>query len=508
MQPPELLVQRSRPAGFAHGIHERHRRRCDRDRALDVAGQPGCIGEAAQQLDLVDVRRPVFAARPAATAPERGRGGSGRRRRHRRARRRRRPRSSAGSAAASRSGAVPVLGERGPFRGAARVLGRRGVERLGERGVERAALAGQQLAVHRFAGERVAERVPVSLANEHVGIQELMQRGAERLHVHSRGRLQRCVVDPAPGGRHDLQQPPRRIRHARDADQQQRAQRGRQLGSGLPGRARSQQLLGEVRVALRARVDPRDELTVRAAADDALHLQRRVGAGQRVEVEALRALAARQLAHEPEQGRRDGFVRAQRDQQQQPLLAQVAREEAQEILGGAVGPVDVLDDEQDGRLGAETAEEPEQQLEQPRLRVRRGSGLRRAVRARASAAPARRGPARASASPRSAATIGAYGSSPACTGTHSPHSTSRPSEPARPASSRASRVLPTPASPATSTSRGLPCGRPLERRLERREDVVAADHLRARDPARHPPILAPATRTLKYGSEAAADHRP
>ena len=98
-------------------------------------------------------------------------------------------------------------------------------------------------------------------------------------------------------------------------------------------------------------MDPRDQLPVHAVADDARDLQCRVGAGQRIEIKALRARAALQLAHEPEETRRDGFIRAQRDEQQQPLVVQVAREEAQQVLGGAVGPVEILDHEQDGHLG-------------------------------------------------------------------------------------------------------------------------------------------------------------
>ena len=186
MQPPEQLVQRGRPAGVGRGIHERDRGPRGRDRALGVACQPGGVGQAAQQLDLVEILRPVFGCdlRPeragaielAAGGAEgihlfRGRGG-----RDRGPQRRPMPLST-----------MPVLGERSPVRCAARMPGRGCVERRGQCGVHRPALAGQQLAVHRFTGERMAEGVRVSAAYEHVGVQELVQGGGERLLVHACG---------------------------------------------------------------------------------------------------------------------------------------------------------------------------------------------------------------------------------------------------------------------------------------------------------------------------------
>src|SRR5262245_47973521 len=59
-------------------------------------------------------------------------------------------------------------------------------------------------------------------------------------------------------------------------------------------------------------------------------------------------------------------------------------------------------------------------------------------------------------SARSAVTTGAYGSSPSPSSTQSPLSTRAPDAFARPAISESRRVLPTPESPATNTSHGLP----------------------------------------------------
>ena len=98
--------------------------------------------------------------------------------------------------------------------------------------------------------------------------------------------------------------------------------------------------------------------------------------------------------------------------------------------------------------------------------------------------------------PRSAATIGAYGSSPAWSGTHSPHRTRDPP-------ARAGR-------PARGPSASFRCrprrraARPRRARRGRLQGVVerclrvrAADRQRARDPARHMPIIAPVRGTVK-----------
>ena len=71
-------------------------------------------------------------------------------------------------------------------------------------------------------------------------------------------------------------------------------------------------------------------------------------------------------------------VRAQRHDEQQPLVAQVAREEAQQVLRRVVGPVEVLDAADGRRRLGEAPERPQQQLEQPRGRLR-GGGAAAAV---------------------------------------------------------------------------------------------------------------------------------
>ena len=61
------------------------------------------------------------------------------------------------------------------------------------------------------------------------------------------------------------------------------------------------------------------------------------------------------------------LVAAVAGDEQQALAAQVADQVAEQVAGRAVGPVHVLDHDDRGRVGAEPAEHPEHQLEQPLL---------------------------------------------------------------------------------------------------------------------------------------------
>jgi hypothetical protein len=61
-------------------------------------------------------------------------------------------------------------------------------------------------------------------------------------------------------------------------------------------------------------------------------------------------------------------------QQQRHAGAQVADQEAQQVAGGLVGPVQVLDHQQQRAALSEPVQHPEQQLEQPTRRERASPG--------------------------------------------------------------------------------------------------------------------------------------
>ena len=463
--------------GIGHGIHERDRGPRGRDRALGVAGQPGGVGQAAQQLDLVEILRPVFgcdlrpqragavelAARGAEGIHPLGGGGG----RDRGRERRRMP-----------LGAMPVLGERGPFRGAARMPGRGCVERRGERGVHRPALAGQQLAVHRFTGERVAERVRLcSRTSTWASRSSCSAAPSASTSTPAADSSVRWSI-PRPAVADDLSS--RRAASDTPATRTSSSERSEagSSGRGLAGRASGQQLLGEVRVALGARVHPRDQLPVRAAADDARDLQCRVGAGQRIEVEALRARAA--LSARPRAragaGGTASSVRSVTSSSSRSSRRLRARKRSRSWVAPSAQwrsstTSRTAPRRRDGRAARAAA-----RTAGPVHSARAPPPVRRP--ARASAAPARHGRARATrarAAPRRSARTAARRPAPART---------LPTAPPGPASRRGRRARAPVAScrrphrPRPARAVGSLC-RPLQRRLKHREDVVAADHPRA-----------------------------
>ena len=179
------------------------------------------------------------------------------------------------------------------------------------------------------------------------------------------------MTDVAAGGGRDEEHLARRPVEPGHAGEQHVAQRVREGRAGLARDPRGENLLGEVRVALRPRVDPLGERRVSVRAHDPGDLERGVLGGQRGQLEAFEARAASEVGEQPAQRRRGRLVRAQGGEDEQPLLAQVAPEEAQQVLSRVVGPVDVLDDERRRRRLGQAAERAQQQLEQARRRLRR-----------------------------------------------------------------------------------------------------------------------------------------
>ena len=63
------------------------------------------------------------------------------------------------------------------------------------------------------------------------------------------------------------------------------------------------------------------------------------------------------------------LVGAVAERDQHALVGEVAPQEGQEVAGRAVGPVDVLDDQDDRRVATEAVDRRQQGLEEPRLRL-------------------------------------------------------------------------------------------------------------------------------------------
>ena len=189
-------------------------------------------------------------------------------------------------------------------------------------------------------------------------------------------------------------------------------------------------------------------------------------------------------------------------------LAERLGERGQQLERRLVGPLQVVEHDERVPLGGDVGERAADRLEQRRA----VGGRRRARRARAAAArgAARSGPQPSSASrvraqvARSAATTGPYGAVPPWVGGAAQHERVRGRRRAR----RPAGVLPTPASPLSSTIEPSPAPRPLERAVEPLALGLADRRgrcgpawpeskygIRARESTAIPPMSAPRRRT-------------
>ena len=108
-------------------------------------------------------------------------------------------------------------------------------------------------------------------------------------------------------------------------------------------------------------------------------------ARERRELDAAHARVALQLGHQrAERMAAVQLVEPVGGDDEQALVAEAAREVGEERASGAVGPVQVLEHEQQRRALAELAQQRERRLEQATLR-RRARGRRRGRRRRAPA---------------------------------------------------------------------------------------------------------------------------
>ena len=154
-----------------------------------------------------------------------------------------------------------------------------------------------------------------------------------------------------------------------DPQHQRVAQRRRQRAAAV--RAGREQLLGEQRVALRAREQPVEQVLARRLAEDVGELLGQLGARERRELDAAGARVALELGQQRAQ--RVAAVQlvgpVARDDQH-ALAAQRGGEVDQERARRAVGPVQVLDRQQQPVVAPERVEQLQQALEQPHLRLR------------------------------------------------------------------------------------------------------------------------------------------
>ncbi len=245
-------------------------------------------------------------------------------------------------------------------------------------------LSGEQVVVDGLAQQRVPEGVRVLghvAGHQYVMLDGLAQRRLEIVAGHFQDRADGAVPDvPAPGDRYGADNPLGRRAELLEPRQQHLGERPRQaVGRGdsaaepvtasplLPGR-RSSQLLGEERVSFRAFRDRCDHAVVGLVTQQRAGETLRVGWVERLEIEPLGHRQPEQLGEQrPQRVLTMHVVRAVRRDDEQPLRAEAGEKEGQQVAGGRVGPMEVLDGEHDGEMGAELGQHAEHRVEQPEL---------------------------------------------------------------------------------------------------------------------------------------------
>ena len=228
-------------------------------------------------------------------------------------------------------------------------------------------LTGQHLLVDRLAHQRVAEGVrgPPFLDAQHVMVDRVLQGVVELVPSHAGHHGEQPMADPLTGGRHRLEKAAGLGRHRLDPRQEDVAQsRAKAAGSVVaPGRG---QLLDEEGVAFGALEDDVDQAGRRRLAQDAAKLLGHLASGERGELDPLDVGQPLDLGKEPAQGMLAlHILGAIGRHQQDAVVAKGPGQEGQQVEGGAVGPMDVLDDQHERLLRGQTADQSEDQLEQP-----------------------------------------------------------------------------------------------------------------------------------------------
>ena len=252
-----------------------------------------------------------------------------------------------------------------------------GEDRLADPRVQPRAAQGGEAVVERGADERVGERVAADAAGDlaqHAGAHRLVERGDEVVPGQRAERLEQPEVELAADHRRDLDRLARRRRQPPDPP------RGHLSHAvGHPGllevdgaleaaRALAQvahDLLDEERVALGLPVQRRDEVGGRRGGAVRLHQRRDLAGLEAVELEVGEDVLAPQRGDQLRErvALLELGVAVGAEEHRAPRLGR-AHEVAQELHGRAVGPVQIVEDEQQRSAGGELGEQRGERVEQ------------------------------------------------------------------------------------------------------------------------------------------------
>ena len=320
-----------------------------------------------------------------------------------------------------------------------------------ERSVQRHPLGGEELGVDDLQEKCVAERGDDALrclkSHEDPARQRLAKcRRDVPWRALERVREQPIVDPPSRRGRR-AEHVTGAGREAGDTRREQVAQhrrdgRARAAGAGCAARSLGEdQLLDVERVPIGPRQQSIDDAGRRGLVEEARRLLGDLVAVEPGELDPIDMVLAFELGEEGQVA--DGFpslVGPRGQEQEHRIVAKRSGQEPNQVTRRALGPLDVLDDEHEQALPGEPLEDPEEQLEEPRLDVRSGSRAafrsaeRLASSGRSRVSSARPGPRIAGrrsfpvsrTSDRSISTNGAYGRASSATSRHAPSRTLAP----------------------------------------------------------------------------------
>ncbi len=226
-------------------------------------------------------------------------------------------------------------------------------------------LARQQLFQHRLADQLMPEGVPVAVADQHVRRHRGPNRRGQRSILPRRHRGQQPVPGTGPAHRRGPQQLLGRLGQVLD-----RPERPRQGGADRP--VPVHQRLGEQRIPPAAPPHRVEHRRRRRPPQDPLQLRTHLPPRKPPQLQPGHPVHPLQPGQQrPQRVGPVQVVGPERHHRQNRGLPQVADQEAQQVTGGRVGPVHVLDDQQHRLPLGQPLEQREQQLEQPRPGRRR-----------------------------------------------------------------------------------------------------------------------------------------
>lgn len=249
-------------------------------------------------------------------------------------------------------------------------LGRTGLpgEESGERAVQPDPLARQQIGVDGLAGQGVPEGVRAVLArDQQLSSDGLAQRRLQGVLRQLYRVVQQFVLDAPPGDRGRAQHLLGGVGQLLDADEEYVGEAARHDGGGrvdVTGQ-RGEQLLRVEGVPLGAFDDTADGGVGEGLGPQGAHQAGHFGVSQRAQFETVHGGQPDQFGEQGAQGvAAVQVVRAVGGEDGQPvgrgtgrrvLQEAAAEEEAEEVAGGLVGPVEVFEDQEEGVMSATAA---------------------------------------------------------------------------------------------------------------------------------------------------------